>query len=174
MPGLIGRCGGGITEITSVDGSVTITNPTGPIVDLHVAGGGGGGLAFSTDPQTGSWLGIETNSVHTFTSGGTAGMMLHAKDHSLRLRASSGTATADIELQTGGVLASMGGFTVEVDDVQGTQWIQVGGDFLVNLFSAGLKFHVTSPALLGQEVFQVRSDGSIHGRAAVGAITWDL
>lgn len=29
--------GGGITEITSLDGSVTITNPTGPVVDLSVA-----------------------------------------------------------------------------------------------------------------------------------------
>ena len=32
---------GGITQITSVDSSVTVTNPTGPVVDLHVAPGGG-------------------------------------------------------------------------------------------------------------------------------------
>jgi hypothetical protein len=34
--------GGGITEITSDDSSVTITDPTGPVTDLSVAGGGGG------------------------------------------------------------------------------------------------------------------------------------
>lgn len=31
----------GIQEITSVDSSVTITNPYGPVTDLHAAGGGG-------------------------------------------------------------------------------------------------------------------------------------
>lgn len=33
---------GGIESITSTDGSVTITDPTGPNTDLSVAGGGGG------------------------------------------------------------------------------------------------------------------------------------
>lgn len=36
-----GGGGGGITEITSVDDSVTITDPTGPTVDLSVTGGSG-------------------------------------------------------------------------------------------------------------------------------------
>lgn len=40
----------GIQEITSVDHSVTIVNPFGPIVDLHVATGGGGGYASLTGP----------------------------------------------------------------------------------------------------------------------------
>lgn len=35
-----GGGGGGITEITSEDESVTITNPTGPTVDLSASGGG--------------------------------------------------------------------------------------------------------------------------------------
>jgi len=33
---------GGIEEITSVDGSITVTDPEGPTVDLSVTGGGGG------------------------------------------------------------------------------------------------------------------------------------
>jgi len=40
----------GITQITSVDGSVTITNPTGPTTDLHVAAGGGAAYASLTGP----------------------------------------------------------------------------------------------------------------------------
>ena len=35
---------GTIEEITSVDDSVTITDPDGPITDLSVSGGGGGGI----------------------------------------------------------------------------------------------------------------------------------
>jgi hypothetical protein len=41
---------GGIQDITSVDGSVTITNPRGPVVDLHASGGSGGGYASLTGP----------------------------------------------------------------------------------------------------------------------------
>lgn len=37
--------GGGITEITSTDGTVIITDPTGPITDLSAPGGGGGSVS---------------------------------------------------------------------------------------------------------------------------------
>lgn len=41
----------GITQITSVDGTVVVTNPTGPTTDLHVTpGAGSGGYASLTGP----------------------------------------------------------------------------------------------------------------------------
>jgi len=54
--------GGGIVEITSTDGSVTITDPTGPIVDLSVSGTTGG-----YDSLTGPG---ETSPTGTLTQGG--------------------------------------------------------------------------------------------------------
>ncbi len=42
-----GAGGGSVSEITSTDMSVTITDPTGPTVDLSVPGGGGGATLIS-------------------------------------------------------------------------------------------------------------------------------
>ncbi len=47
-----GGPGGGITEITSTDMSVTITDPTGPTVDLSVSGGSTPGAARWIGPWT--------------------------------------------------------------------------------------------------------------------------
>lgn len=46
--------GGGISEITSTDMTVTITDPTGPTVDLSAPGGGGGSneVAYAETPTT--------------------------------------------------------------------------------------------------------------------------
>ena len=49
--------------------------------------------------------------------------------------------------------------------------IQEGGFQIVTL-TAGTQLQVRDSA--HAQIFQVREDGSIHGRAAVGAITWDL
>lgn len=65
--------GGGITEIESTDGSITVTNPTGPTVDLTGAGGGGG-IQFGVT-NSGSFLDVETNTgpiVLQDFSGGTS------------------------------------------------------------------------------------------------------
>ncbi len=43
-----GGGGGGITEITSTDMSVTITDPTGPTVDLSATGGSTPGVIYKT------------------------------------------------------------------------------------------------------------------------------
>lgn len=51
--------GGGITEIESTDGSITVTNPIGPTVDLTGAGGGSG-IQFGVT-NSGSFLDVETN-----------------------------------------------------------------------------------------------------------------
>lgn len=65
--------GGGITEIESTDGSITVTDPTGPTVDLTGAGGGGG-IQFGVT-NSGSFLDVETNTgtiVLQDFSGGTS------------------------------------------------------------------------------------------------------
>ena len=49
-----GSGGGSISEITSDDDSVTITDPEGPITDLSVAGGGGGVVSLSGTGLTNS------------------------------------------------------------------------------------------------------------------------
>jgi len=55
-----------IEEITSIDGSVTVTDPTGPTVDLATAGGGGAleYIAFNEDVSwsfpLGGWVAYET------------------------------------------------------------------------------------------------------------------
>lgn len=51
--------GGSITEIESTDGSITVTNPIGPTVDLTGAGGGSG-IQFGVT-NSGSFLDVETN-----------------------------------------------------------------------------------------------------------------
>src|SRR5215472_14917818 len=47
---LVASLGAGITEITSTDGTVTVTNPTGPTVDLHVRTSPGSRYASLTGP----------------------------------------------------------------------------------------------------------------------------
>lgn len=53
----------GVYQITSNDGSITVTNPTGPVVDLHAAGGAATQFMFFTArmllpaPLTGIWQG---------------------------------------------------------------------------------------------------------------------
>ncbi len=64
-----GSPGGGITEITSTDMSVTITDPTGPTVDLSVSGG--------SPPGAARWIGPWTvyeaafQQLNIFAEGGT-------------------------------------------------------------------------------------------------------
>ena len=63
--------GGSITEIESTDGSITVTNPTGPTVDLTGAGGGGG-IQFGVN-NTGSYLNVETTSGPIFLADTSTG-----------------------------------------------------------------------------------------------------
>lgn len=49
--------GGGIAQITSSNGSINITNPTGPLVDITTSGGGGGGVS---DIQAGTGIFINS------------------------------------------------------------------------------------------------------------------
>ena len=80
MPRTSGGTGGGvwtISEITSDDSSVTITDPTGPTTDLSVSGGGGGLPAgafplcagsFSTGGSVPTGGGFQTNGYLTAAS----------------------------------------------------------------------------------------------------------
>lgn len=80
--------GGGIQEITSVDGSIVVTEPFGPITDLSSSvfwedvgtgaggGGAGSGIQFDTDPQSGDWLMVETTS--TFDGPSNDGMRFYS------------------------------------------------------------------------------------------------
>ena len=47
-----------------------------------------------------------------------------------------------------------------------------GGNLIMGLLTAGEKVRVNDH--LGASLFEVREDGSVHGLASVGAITWDL
>lgn len=67
-----GGGGGTVTQVTSVDSSVTISDPFGPVVDLSVAVTG---IAFNTEPQTGGWLNVET----TGTDGDGYGIMFQTE-----------------------------------------------------------------------------------------------
>lgn len=60
--------GGGISQITSSNGSINITNPTGPTVDITTSGGGGGGV---TDVQAGSGISVSSSG-----SGGTGSVTI--------------------------------------------------------------------------------------------------
>jgi len=78
----------GIQQITSVDGSVTVTNPTGPVVDLHVAGGGGGLYASLTGPGETVTPGdlTQAGGLYVNSPSGTNGFAVQAQAGSFGIR----------------------------------------------------------------------------------------
>lgn len=67
--------GGGITEIESTDGSITVTNPTGPTVDLTGAGGGGG-ITAQVEQVATSFVAIANNATGFLTWSHSSGAAL--------------------------------------------------------------------------------------------------
>ena len=78
---LVASLGAGITEITSTDGTVTVTNPFGPTTDLHAAGGGGGGYASITGPGETTTPGQITQSGDFFITNGDLSVANLYVDH---------------------------------------------------------------------------------------------
>jgi len=144
--------------------------------------GTAGAIRFDTSPQSGDYLVVDTTGSHGVT---TTGILLEANNSSgaaVWIHAPSGgillSSSKSIELSAGGDLqtdAAAGMVLTHPDSIV----IQAAGQQII-LDTNG----VSSPpdqngGLTVNDstfvpVFEMRNDGSIHGRASVGAITWDL
>jgi hypothetical protein len=156
-----------------------------PFLRAAGASAAGGGIQFDTFPQDGDWLYVRV----TDGTGAPSGIPLHFYDSStapVGIRLESDNGEIDIQafgnqlaLSSHGVLSTLTDVSMTSDvgafyriTVADDLRIDVGNGMSVALNFAGTMFTVLDH--LGSPLFEVRENGSIHGRAAVGAITWDL
>jgi hypothetical protein len=179
--------GGGISQITSVDGSVTIVNPTGPVVDLHVAAGGGlyasltgpgqtvtpgaltqdGGLTVNTTPSDPGGGGFHVAA--TAFTGSTLAANMDTNAGQIRL--STGTGTAGV---FPGILLydsqSLGatGSGVSINSLHGSA--NITGQ-LVNLTANGSAIQIQSAAanVSGQTYLEIWASNGVPTVAPAGS-----
>jgi hypothetical protein len=110
--------------------------------------GVGYGIAFNDNGSNGTFVGAGgTGDVMLMSTGGSAVLGFGGGISTPPLNAARVTLDGmDVELRTGGISPGARRFVVRHDDA-------IGGPL---------------------ELFRVDSDGSIHGLASVGSITWDL
>ena len=146
--------------------------------DEGSSGGGTDPLAvhFNTDPQSNSFLTVTTTQTPLATKIESTG------GGAIEIAASGSASTATVDITSTAQLNLVGdGIVAKIGN---------GNDFYLQNHSAGtlidvrdngtFEFHLGNTRTLfvydhlGNPIFEVRDDGSIHGLAAVGAITWDL
>jgi hypothetical protein len=128
----------------------------------------GTGLQFDTDPQAGGWFEMQTTSSGVSPSGwgiqladtGGDGIQLQSPAGGVDIRGAglNVVTTSDIALTSSGGAIRLDGSTAPADI---TVTIPAGQQLAVQLATLA-------------KIFEVRGDGTIHGKASVGAITWDL
>jgi hypothetical protein len=128
----------------------------------------GSGLQFDTDPQAGDWFEMQTTSSGVSPSGwgiqiadlGNDGLQLQSPLGGIDIRGAglNVVSTSDIALTSSGGAIRLDGSTAPSDI---SVKIPAGHMFLIELATLA-------------KIFEVRGDGTIHGKASVGAITWDL
>lgn len=101
------------------------------------------------------WLSIQTNGV----DGSGFGLILYATAGNARLQADAG----DITINAAG-----SGHAVVIE---GADYTEVRINSSLPTYDAARKFKIT---LSGASMFEFWGDGTVHGRAAIGGITWDL
>lgn len=126
----------GVQEITSNDGTVTVTNPYGPVVDLHAAGGGGGGYASLTGPG-------QTTSPGNLTQAG--GLTVNDYSAAGGMGLSFYTPNNGIVMQTGSGGAGSGAFDILQDGSGGLNISNVGSS-ATQISSSGNQIILTSSA----------------------------
>jgi hypothetical protein len=166
--------GGGIKRITSSNGSITVTNPTGPIVDLIDAFTG---IRFGIQ-NFGSWLVTKTSSFFDLSAhpladpasvGGTWGTSLQdASGHGIVIASLGG----DARLQSSGanvfLLADMGNVTVFSN--QGDVKTE-GNNVLVQLDAVTGTLTVVDR--LFAPLFRIDQNGALHGKTGQ-SLVFDL
>lgn len=161
--------GGGITEVTSTDMSVTVTDPTGPIVDLSTALADG--IRFDTDNE-GGWLEIVTND-HFESPDGEVGIFIQdttSEGVDIGARDSGNTKDAKIFITPDVVdlLLSGGGATPALTLQRSSMRTAVIGEFYVSLAATGKTLSVFDSS--NNPVFEVRNDGSVHIKTGTSVI----
>jgi hypothetical protein len=163
--GVVMASGQGAT--VAAGGSATVT--FAPFLDDGTGSGSGGtGLQFDTDPQAGGWFEMQTTSSGAAPSGwgiqladtGGDGIQLQSPAGGVDIRGAglNVVSTSDIALTSSGGSIRLDGSTAPSDI---TVTIPAGHQLAVQLATLA-------------KIFEVRGDGTIHGKASVGAITWDL
>ena len=148
----------GVQEITSTDGSVTVTNPFGPVVNLHVATGGGGGYASLTGPGFTTTPGDLTQAGgFTVNAGTSMGIALNSTT------GITGTATNGISF------TGQGSFGVQITSgVSGSG--STGGMTLTDYSNTGISINAAGPSVSGSGRLDLLSQHStvrIVGNAGV-------
>ena len=149
-----------------------------PFAPPSSAGGTTDPLAvhFNTSPQSNTFLTTTTATGTSFTNSG-AGQVNIESDDGAGGGGFVGITTAGGEVFLGStttvVKLNPAGGNFEVRDHSNALLYQIQeGGFQIVTLRGGTQLEIddntTAP------IFEVRNDGSIHGRAAVGAITWDL
>lgn len=150
------------------------------------AGAGATGIQFDQDNQ-GDWLAVTATNVNTATGSGI--LIYNQLDGIFTLK---GDATAGIKIWDAAadettargieIVSDESGISLSGKDgvsinggagvvSPGIRFFSGAGDQTFTLGS-GRTLFVNDDA--GNPIFEIRDDGTIHGRAAVGAMTWDL
>lgn len=153
----------GIREITSGDTTVTVVAPDGPVVDLSALHASG--IAFNTEPQSGTFLDVETTG-----NDGFDGIKLQAADR-IRLHSTGGDVVLgsdanDFDLSAGGQgsLISVGQLTLESASAD----VQVSGqtdiDIIAHTGKAGIQGETEADisAVAGDVKATAGGTGNIH------------
>jgi hypothetical protein len=174
----------GITEITSVDGTVTITNPTGPTVDLHVTPGGGGGApyasltgpGYTTTPgnltQAGGFIvNAAANSfqANTSFSGGTADIVVQATGPPAISLTTTSVPSAGINFST--IIRSVSSGPILIDCHGGLYqgiYMQAGGGTISGAGVQGIELHANTGTILLQAQGGVAATGQYVQLAGLG------
>jgi hypothetical protein len=166
-----------IGAVIAAGGSATVT--FAPFLESKSVATGGG-IQFDTSPQAGDWLYVETDN----ESGSPNGYGMEFNDQS--------GGGIKVESLYGVEVLSAGSDGISLRDI-GTGGAQLfsavgvfieSGDVFVKADSSGSKTIYLDLSAVGSQVkvrnhslapiFEIREDGSVHGLASVGAITWDL
>lgn len=145
----------------------------------NAVGGGGGGIQFDTEPQSGGWLLVETTTPRyvdfsatygqTFIDNSTGGIALITNDSTLYEDAGI---TMLVDPSSPGNYR--GGWYLKTDPNDNTHVLNFGfaTSYYWKLQDAGA-YSFAIQDHLSNSLFEVREDGTIHGPTG-GSITWDL
>ncbi len=161
--------GGGITEVTSTDMSVTVTDPTGPIVDLSTELASG--IRFNHDNE-GGWLEVVTND-HFESPDGEVGVFIQdttseGVDISARDSGNTKNAKLFITPDVADLGLSGGGATPFLSLQRSAGRTQLTGELYVLLSATGKTLSVFDSG--NNPVFEVRNDGSVHIKTGTSVI----
>jgi hypothetical protein len=155
----------GITLVTSVDGTVRVTNPAGPTVDLSVpASGSGAGYASLTGPgqSTSPGLLVQAGGVIVNDNAGgvqlntTGGVIIHDNNASAGIEIIERTANGAVSINgngTGSVLLGLTGDNVQVQSTTAT--IQAAQQLQIS----------SAPVTANQALIQLGPNGTISIQA---------